>query len=43
MVHTRRPNPVSDCPLTDDGRILLPLVESVRSWGRAHIDRSNEA
>ena len=26
--------------LTDYGRTLLPLVESVRSWGRAHLDRS---
>ncbi len=25
--------------LTDYGRSLLPLVESVRQWGRGHIDR----
>jgi DNA-binding HxlR family transcriptional regulator len=25
--------------LTDYGRSLLPLVESVRLWGRSHIDR----
>ncbi|HEX3549905.1 MAG TPA: helix-turn-helix domain-containing protein [Candidatus Elarobacter sp.] len=25
--------------LTDYGRSVLPLVESVRAWGRAHIDR----
>jgi len=25
--------------LTDYGRTLLPLVESVRRWGRGHIDR----
>lgn len=25
--------------LTDYGRTLLPLVESVRTWGRGHIDR----
>ncbi len=28
--------------LTDYGRTLLPLVESVRVWGRGHIDRSRE-
>jgi DNA-binding HxlR family transcriptional regulator len=27
--------------LTDYGRTLLPLVESVRAWGRGHIDRSS--
>jgi DNA-binding HxlR family transcriptional regulator len=26
--------------LTEYGRTLLPLVESVRSWGRGHIDRT---
>ena len=25
--------------LTDYGRSLLPLVESVRTWGRGHIER----
>jgi DNA-binding HxlR family transcriptional regulator len=25
--------------LTDYGRSLLPLVESLRSWGRTHIER----
>jgi DNA-binding HxlR family transcriptional regulator len=25
--------------LTDYGRSLLPVVETVRSWGRAHIER----
>ena len=25
--------------LTDYGRSLLPLVETVRQWGRGHIDR----
>ena len=25
--------------LTDYGRTLLPLVESVRAWGRGHIER----
>ena len=27
--------------LTEYGRSLLPLVESVRTWGRGHIDRVN--
>jgi DNA-binding HxlR family transcriptional regulator len=26
--------------LTDYGRTLLPLVESVRAWGRGHIERT---
>jgi DNA-binding HxlR family transcriptional regulator len=26
--------------LTEYGRSLLPLVESVRAWGRGHIDRT---
>ena len=26
--------------LTDYGRSLLPLVETVRAWGRGHIDRA---
>lgn len=29
--------------LTDYGRSLLPLVESVRSWGRGHIERLQPA
>ncbi|HUR80073.1 MAG TPA: helix-turn-helix domain-containing protein [Thermoanaerobaculia bacterium] len=28
--------------LTGYGRSLLPLVESVRTWGRGHIERRNE-
>jgi len=26
--------------LTEYGRSLLPLVETVRTWGRSHIDRT---
>jgi len=26
--------------LTEYGRTLLPLVESIRTWGRGHIDRA---
>ena len=33
------PAPV-EYSLTDYGRTVLPLVESVRGWGRAHIERS---
>lgn len=29
--------------LTDYGRSLLPLVENVRSWGRAHLERQQES
>jgi DNA-binding HxlR family transcriptional regulator len=32
------PAPV-EYALTDYGRSLLPFVESVRSWGRGHIER----
>ena len=32
------PAPV-EYSLTDYGRSLLPLVEDIRLWGRAHIDR----
>ena len=32
------PSPV-EYSLTDYGRSLMPLVESVRSWGRGHIER----
>lgn len=32
------PSPV-EYSLTDYGRSVLPLVESVRLWGRAHIER----
>lgn len=34
----QRPAPVV-YSLTDYGRSLLPIVESVRVWGRGHIDR----
>jgi DNA-binding HxlR family transcriptional regulator len=85
MLRERRPNPVSDCPitaamaavggkwkglvvfhlahspkhfaalleampdiskkysLTDYGRSVVPLVESLRAWGREHIERFNGA
>jgi len=33
------PAPV-EYSLTDYGRSLLPLVENVRQWGRAHMERS---
>lgn len=33
-----RPAPVV-YSLTDYGRSLLPIVESVRAWGRGHIER----
>jgi DNA-binding HxlR family transcriptional regulator len=29
--------------LTDYGRSLLPIAESVRTWGRAHLDRFAES
>jgi DNA-binding HxlR family transcriptional regulator len=29
--------------LTDYGRALLPLMESVRAWGHGHIDRFRDA
>src|SRR5215216_3539035 len=32
------PSPV-EYSLTDYGRSLLPLVEDIRLWGRAHIER----
>jgi len=42
IVH-REPTGASPAPviysLTDYGRSLIPLVESVRTWGRGHIDR----
>jgi DNA-binding HxlR family transcriptional regulator len=28
--------------LTDYGRSLMPLIESVRTWGRGHIERALE-
>jgi DNA-binding HxlR family transcriptional regulator len=34
------PSPVM-YELTGYGQTLLPLVESVRTWGRGHIDRMN--
>ena len=33
------PAPV-EYSLTDYGRSVLPLVESVRRWGRSHLERS---
>src|ERR1700745_3174417 len=36
------PAPV-EYSLTDYGRSLLPLVESVRLWGRGHIERLQSA
>ena len=33
------PSPV-EYSLTDYGRSVLPLVEGVRVWGRAHLERS---
>jgi DNA-binding HxlR family transcriptional regulator len=36
------PAPV-EYDLTEYGRSLLPLVESVRTWGRRHIDRLQPA
>ncbi|MGA9768082.1 MAG: helix-turn-helix domain-containing protein [Blastocatellia bacterium] len=42
IVH-RQPTGVIPAPveysLTDYGRSLLPLVENIRLWGRAHIER----
>jgi DNA-binding HxlR family transcriptional regulator len=39
----RKPRGVIPAPveysLTDYGRSLLPLVEDIRLWGRAHIER----
>ena len=35
------PAPV-EYSLTDYGRRVLPLVESVRLWGRAHLERSTD-
>ena len=35
------PAPV-EYSLTDYGRSVLPLVESVRVWGRAHLERDGE-
>jgi DNA-binding HxlR family transcriptional regulator len=37
-----RPAPVVYA-LTDYGRSLLPIVESVRGWGRGHIERFSAA
>lgn len=41
----REPRGVIPAPveysLTDYGRTLLPLVEAVRLWGRAHMERSS--
>jgi DNA-binding HxlR family transcriptional regulator len=34
------PAPV-EYSLTDYGRALLPLVEDIRRWGRAHMERLN--
>lgn len=34
------PSPV-EYSLTDYGRSVLPLVEGVRLWGRAHLERFN--
>lgn len=43
IVH-RQPKGIIPAPveysLTDYGRSLLPLVESARVWGRAHMERS---
>ena len=36
------PNPVM-YSLTDYGRSVLPLVENVRAWGNAHIERFSGA
>lgn len=42
-IASRRPTGSVPAPveysLTDYGRSLLPLVESIRLWGRAHIER----
>jgi DNA-binding HxlR family transcriptional regulator len=35
------PAPV-EYSLTEYGRSVLPLAESVRLWGRAHLERTNE-
>jgi len=41
----RRPTGVVPAPveysLTGYGRSLLPLIEDVRRWGRAHMERTN--
>ena len=37
----RLPEPVV-YSLTEYGRSLLPLIESVRSWGRAHLERHGQ-
>ena len=43
IVH-RQPKGVIPAPveysLTDYGRSVLPLVEEMRGWGRAHMERS---
>lgn len=38
----KAPAPV-EYSLTEYGRSLLPLVESVRSWGRQHLERQERA
>jgi DNA-binding HxlR family transcriptional regulator len=42
----RRPTGTIPAPveysLTDYGKSVLPLVESVRTWGRSHIERTAE-
>lgn len=45
IVHRERKGPVPApvvYSLTEYGRSLLPLVESVRMWGRAHMERPAE-
>jgi len=46
IVH-RQPRGAAPAPveysLSEYGRSLLPLVESVRAWGRGHIERVNAA
>ncbi|HSK80203.1 MAG TPA: winged helix-turn-helix transcriptional regulator [Thermoanaerobaculia bacterium] len=43
IVH-RQPQGAPPAPveysLTDYGRSLLPLVEQIRLWGRAHLERA---
>jgi DNA-binding HxlR family transcriptional regulator len=43
----RRPTGAIPAPveysLTDYGRSVLPLVESVRLWGRSHLERADSA
>jgi DNA-binding HxlR family transcriptional regulator len=45
IVHRERTGPVPArvvYSLTDYGRSLLPIAESVRRWGRGHIERFGE-